>query len=182
MNPMELNRALVGVLLAHTAGCSSVSVNADYDTTADFSRLKTWAWFTGPQRPNPEIDGLTDGRIRAAIEAELPGRGLTTAPAEAADVHVTYHAAVRQKIEAYPTAAGYGYGYGRGFGVAGTGVDVVTYDEGTLVVDLIDPKSKNLLWRGTARGVVHRDATPEERETRIRDAVKKILAQFPPAK
>jgi hypothetical protein len=36
---MKLNGVLIGLLLAHTAGCSSISVNADYDTTTDFSRL-----------------------------------------------------------------------------------------------------------------------------------------------
>jgi hypothetical protein len=55
-------------------------------------------------------------------------------------------------------------------------------DEGGLEVALIDPKDKRLIWRGTARGAIDRNSTPQEREERIREAVEKIFAEYPPAK
>lgn len=173
----------LGLLAIHAAtGCSPFSVNSDYDTGANFSKFKTWNWFVGPGSGEAELDGLTEGRIRAALEAELPGRGLVYTTSRPADVHVAYHAAVSQRLETTPTTAAFGYGWGSHFAAVGTGTTVEVYDEGTLVIDLVDPASKNLVWRGTARSAVNLNATPEAREARIRQAVRRILEQYPPAK
>jgi hypothetical protein len=54
------------------------------------------------------------------------------------------------------------------------------YEEGTLFIDVIDPKRNTMIWRGSATARVTPDLTPEERETRIGEAVRAILAKFPP--
>jgi hypothetical protein len=159
-------------------GCSSISTTADFDPATDFSKYKTWAWMDeGPA--NPKIDQLTDGRIRTATEAELGRRGLGRADKDKADFHVKYHAAVQQKIESRPTTVSVGYGFRYG-SVGMSSSNVYTYNEGTLVLDFVDPKAKDLVWRGTAAGTVDPSRTPEERTARIQEAVWKILDQYPP--
>lgn len=175
---MESSMRFLPALFLLAAGCSSISTSADYDTTTDFSKYRTWTWFEGP-RPGGAIDGLTEKRIRTSLEAELPGRGLSKV-AEGADLLVNYHMSVTQRIDVIPTTAYYGYGWGHGYYGAAYGSEVRVYDEGTLLIDLIEAKTKTLVWRGTARGTVYRDTTPEERELRIRDAVTQTLAQYPP--
>lgn len=54
------------------------------------------------------------------------------------------------------------------------------FDEGTLVIDLLDPASASVLWRGLARDEVDWRMSPTEIDTRIRGAVRKILERFPP--
>lgn len=174
-----MRQTLIALLLASAAGCSPYSVSEDYDNSADFSKYKTWTWFTGPKPSGPGLDALNEGRIRAAFEAELPLRGLTKGEG-AADLLVTYHASVSQKIEVTPTTMSFGYGWGRGYVGMSPGSDVRTYDEGTLIVDLLDAKTKSLVWRGTARATVYRDADPEYRTERIRGAVQAILQRYPP--
>ena len=74
----------------------------------------------------------------------------------------------------------YGYGYGGYWG--GGGVDVYQYTEGTLILDLIEAKSKQLVWRGMAQGTIDENASPEQRERRLNEAVMRMLANFPPPK
>lgn len=164
--------------LVVVAGCSPYSVSDDYDPTTPFSKYKTWTWFPGP-RPAP-LDSLNENRIKSALEAELPLRGLSKAAEGSGDLLVGFHASVSQKIEVTPTTISYGYGWGRGYVGTTYGNDVRTYDEGTLIVDLIDAATKTLVWRGTARATVYKDADPEYRTTRIREAVQAILERYPP--
>lgn len=176
-----MRRALIAVVLAAVAGCSPYSISDDFDNSADFSKYKTWTWFTGTKPSGPGLDALNEARIKTALEAELPLRGLTRNDA-AADLLVAYHASVSQKIEVTPTTLSYGYGWGRGYAGMSYGNEVRTYDEGTLIVDLLDAKTKALVWRGTARATVYRDADPEYRTERIRGAIQAILQRYPPEK
>jgi len=56
------------------------------------------------------------------------------------------------------------------------------YDEGTVVLDIIDPKTRNLVWRGSAQSRVDDGDTPEERDARVNEAYRRILERFPPGK
>ena len=163
-----------------TSGCGGprLTVDADYDTATDFSKYKSWNWLSGTKPSEKDIDNLTQKRIQEAIEAELPKRGLAKA-ADGADLHAVFQISVQRKIEASPVSVGVGYGWGPAhIGVSKQATR--TYDEGTLVVDLVDPKTKTLIWRGTAKGTVHPDASPEERKARIHEAVAYLLEGYPP--
>ena len=61
-----------------------------------------------------------------------------------------------------------------------SGGGVQEYDEGMLVIDITDTKTKDLLWRGTATRRISRQATPEETTQTVNEMVGKTLAQFPP--
>jgi hypothetical protein len=165
-------------------GCTNIRVQSDYDPEAPFSGLETYAWSpdTGTKSDDPRIDNsLMDDRIRAAVDRELAASGFEPASDRAPDFLMTYHASLRTKLESVTTAAGYrgSYGYGAWGGYAQT--LPAEYEEGTLILDVIDPEANRLIWRGTAQARAHRgDATPEERSERINAVVAKILAQFPP--
>ena len=178
------------LMLVVTSGCSGISVNTDYDRAVDFSRLKSYAWrepAASATAGGGAVSELTHRRIRDAVDATLVARGFVlAAPPASADFQVSYRAAVTREIEATPSYSAVGYGGWRG-GAGGveyvrTGTDVRTFNRGTLVIDLIDPRASALVWCGTATATVHEDRTPEEREARIREAVSKILERFPPTK
>ena len=61
-----------------------------------------------------------------------------------------------------------------------TDARVFEYDEGSLIIDLLDPTSRRIMWRGVIQAELSRDSTPEERTARIDAAVRKILTKFPP--
>jgi hypothetical protein len=176
----------LAVVLA--SACSRVQVSQDYRETADFSQVRSYAWTSDVQEKTGDIrvdSPLMDERIRAAVAANLSGRGMRPALAGQADVQVRYDYQIRQKIRSDDTRGGLTVGYGaysRGGGIVlSTGSDVKSYDEGLLVIDLLSSEDGELLWRGNATFAVPEHSTPEKITGLINEAVEKTLAQFPPA-
>ena len=172
---------LVGVLLL--AGCAT-PIEVDYDTQRDFTRLHTYAWLNPPaelRRQDPVLyNSLTENRIRNAGDRILTARGLRRADPAAADCLVTYHLNVEQRIESDHFGYGFGYGWDHYGMMAGTGNDIRQYEEETLMVDLLDAHSRELLWRGAITEPRDRYLSPKEREARILRQMHEILAKYPP--
>ncbi|MFQ6112719.1 MAG: DUF4136 domain-containing protein [bacterium] len=155
--------------------CSSITVKSDYDRQVNFANYQTFKWMPYPAKAGKSTvakNSLLDKRIRRAVERELSAKGYEIVQTGKADAALAYHTAVRQKVD----VSGVGYGYWRGW-PRGRRVYVHSYKEGTLVVDIVDPDLKQLIWRGLATDVVD---DPEESEEKINEAVKKILERFPP--
>lgn len=189
MRSIALSLSLVfSFVLLVGAGCASrIKVATDFDPNFDFSQVRSFAWLddrSGVEGDRADVSSLLDQRIRSAIEADLLGKGLALADQTSADVLVSYHLGVEQKLDVNTIHTGYGYGYGyrRGYGYRGVGTTTTVdqYEEGTLLIDLIQPGDKQLVWRGSGRARVKQSTTPEERDQRVREAVTVILAGFPP--
>jgi hypothetical protein len=194
-----LRAGLVGLLvwIVAVAGCRTVDVTADWDPAVDFSALSTWAFAAQPMTPqgDPVLDGdsLFAQRARKAIAQQLDARGYRQVddPA-AADFRVAYFLVVQDRISVttindyygYGPGWGWRYGYspGWGFGPGGFGTQtyVDQYKEGTLVIDVSEGPDKRLVWRGAGSGRLRDPGTPAEAETRVQQAVREILAKFPP--
>lgn len=166
------------------AACSSVQVKADWDPEARFDGWKTWSWQSStPQvTGNPRLDDpLLHGRIQTAIEKSLGEHGYQRVSSGRSDFQVAYHVALQQKLDARTIYTGYGP-YRGWYGVGGPETIVDSYDLGTLLIDMINPATNNVIWRGSGQSRVQEVKTPEEREARVQDAVERILKQFPPDK
>lgn len=175
-------RLCLGLLLACLA-CSGVRVTTDYDPSADFTKLRSYAWLddrSGVQGDRADVTSLLDRRVRRSVDAELQRKGLSSVGRTEADVLVTYHLGVETKLDVNTIDTGYGYGRGAYRGGISTHTTVTEYQEGTLLIDVIDPKSKQLVWRGSGQSRLRRSSTPEQREQRIDEAVAQILESFPP--
>lgn len=165
-------------------GCSSgVAVNADYDTSAEFTKYKTYAWVHEVLPPDKIPEGLgadsdiVDRRIRASLNEEMAAKGFT-ADASDPDLVIFYHVGVEDKVDV--TDWGYSYAStGRYWGWNTRNVDTYSYQEGTLIVDFVDARSKVLVWRGTAQTVLE-DLTPEESDQAIKDIIKEVMTLYPP--
>ena len=175
---------LVFSLLVLIASCSSISVKHDYDREANFVALKKFAWMQQPTtamgdaRAAMQRNTLLDQRIKNAVNGQLVGKGLRQ-DSNNPDFLIAYHVGIQDKIDV--TTSGYAYaGRGRYYGWAGGRVDVHQYQEGTLIVDFVDAKSKQLIWRGTAQKALDPNPTPEKIEKNIGEAVAKMLEKFPP--
>ena len=160
------------------SGCSSISVNQDYDPAYDFSKLKTFGFI--PITAEAGIDQLNADRLSTAIKTNLATKGYTVS--KEADFGVALYFTKSTKTDIQSTG-GYGYGYGyRGYGGMGGSTYVTQYDEGTLVIDFIDVAENKLVWRGIGTGILDSTPSVEERTEKINNAVTEILAQFPPNK
>jgi len=160
------------------AGCSGVSTTSDWDETFDFSSLSTYAWME--QATEGGVSEIMLRRMYAAVDDDLAAKGFTKADIYTADFLVAYHAGTQDQ-EQYDT-----YGYGAGgwwggyWGGGMTTTTVRTYTEGTLILDVIDRESNELVWRGSASETIDQMASPEQRVSMIQDAVSKLLKDFPP--
>ena len=175
------------LLMVLALGCaSSIDVKHDYDKSQDFSALKTYDWFPEPAiipgnaRTAMERSGLLAKRIKDAVDNELRAKGLKKDSGNP-NFLIAKHIGFDQKINVIDYGynyGGYGLYYGRAWG--GRNIDVYEYTEGTLILDFIDTKTKQLIWRGIATGTVDASRPKEEREKRLNEAIAKILAKFPP--
>ena len=147
--------------------CSSINVYSDYDNTVDFDSFKTYAFYKkGIDRV--EISDLDKKRIMRAIEKELNAKGMVLSGDP--DVLVNIFTKSREKIDVYTNAYNgwypwyYGY-YGPGWGFGYTNVSSST--EGTLFIDLIDARKKELAWQGVGTGILSTSKSVEKKEAMI---------------
>jgi hypothetical protein len=159
MNPRTL---LLGLLVA--ASVFGQKIEIESDQAVDFTKFKTFA-IRGARlnSKNPSLNSeLIRKRINADIVKALEAKGLTFLEEGPSDLNVRYTlGAVRKtELESYP--AGW-----RGWG---TRVVRVPYTEGTLVLDLRDPSTKSLVWRGIAR---EEKSDASKVEAKLDDMVKK---------
>jgi hypothetical protein len=189
MNLIVIINRIVSICLVSIflQACSGITVSQDYEKGYDFSALKTFAW-----KPNVDNEyglkdnDLMDKRIRTAIESGLKTKAFTQIDDGTPDIYVSYHITVEQKISSSNVSGGIAFGrssFGHVGGVGiSTGTDIRTYDQGTMLIDFTDTKSKKLIWRGMSTQVVSEHSDPDTSTAMINETVDKILQQFPPGK
>ena len=158
--------------------CSSVRVNSDYDSHVDFKQYKTYA-FHKKGIDKVEISDLDKRRILHAIDNSLSQKGMTKS--DNPDLLVNFFTKEREQIDVNQFNMGWGYGWGWGWNPyfwGGGNTFVSSSTQGTLFIDLIDAKKKELVWQGQGIGTLSENRI--EKEKQINDFVSKILAQFPP--
>ena len=166
-------------------GCAGQQVSTDYSPSTAFSGYHTFAIVS---RPDSASHQLLNDRVRSALEAQLPAKGLTETNRESADLYVGYGVVDRTHKEVYTTDTGWGWGGGWGWHSYRWGVawpvdlqrSVETYTDGTVVICLVDAKTKHVVWQGQAADVLSLPVNDPTKATKsIDEAVAKILAKYP---
>lgn len=152
--------------------CSAVSTSFDYDTEADFARLQTYAWV--PVEHDETISELVFARVENAVHEVLKARGYLAVPD---NPDFSIHAHISRGVRTQINETGERFD-DRGW--SGHHLEVHTYDEGTLVLDVEESSADALVWRGVARRAINDQWTPEQITERVREAVELLLAEFPP--
>ncbi len=152
--------------------CSSISVRTDYDRDVSFTKYQTFKWMPNPKKKRGKVppNSLLDKRIRIAVETEMEAKGYRFIKEGKPDALIAYHVGVQNKVDI--NRYGYGYGYW------GRRTHVRRYKEGSIIIDVVDPEIKQMVWRGAAQGIVgHPDGDPEK----IQEAIFKIFEKYPPS-
>ena len=140
-------------LLMITGVAFGMSVKSDYDRAFPFGQLKTFAFKEQDRRDGNLLkeNTLVDKRIREALIRDLEERGFKYAPDTKPDFLIAYYAREREKTEVEDV----GYGMPRRWRW-GWGPTIWTnyYTQGSIVVDLIDPRDNQLIWRGRVTDTV----------------------------
>ncbi|MGY0216758.1 DUF4136 domain-containing protein [Endozoicomonadaceae bacterium StTr2] len=184
---MTLFRLLSILLFTILSGCASQNVDWDYDPSHTLSNLKTYAWLdTDQSKLGYDSEGLTRQRIRTAVDRELTAKGFQRIQLDAGEspagkvdflINDRTEVKVRQQQEVTKLYGGYGYyPWITGFGVEAT---TRQYEQGTLIIDVIDPQTRTLIWTGNSWSRLSKRSTPEERIAKVNKAINLILSGFP---
>jgi len=171
-------------------GCSNKPyVETDYQADFNFSTLKVFNVAETQQDTKESIliSPFTLSHIHAALEAELGKRYQVAASGAASDFIVNYHVIVEEKVDPRSYDAMYGYAfYGRGYHRYGSpffygpNVGVSVYNQGSLIVDIVDAKTNKPIWRGVSEKRLSRNMAPQQQRDVLSKAVTEVIAQFPP--
>jgi hypothetical protein len=150
------------------AGSRAGEVKVNFDAKTDFAKFKTWTWREGTLAPNP----TSNNRLREAIEKQLETRGLRRLE-QGGDLAVVYHAAGETQISVEKLDY-----KAPGFVTEGSKVQAVR--AGTVLADIINSSTGEVVWRGEATGASDPSAAAVERG--INEAVEKLFKDFPPGR
>lgn len=177
-------RATCLVLLLATAGCASTpTVTSNYDHSANFAGYRTFGYLSPLGTDRAGYATLVTQSLKNATRREMEARGYTYSE-NAPDLLINFSGKLEKQtdvrsVPAGPPMVGY-YGYRGGYygGWGGYYTDVYQYTEGTVNVDLIDARQRQLVWEGVAVGTVTKKHL-ENPDAALSAAVSQIFAKFP---
>jgi len=176
---MKLQRVvfvLIGMMFLFAGKSSAQQVKTDYDRSANFGQYKTYSWAQVKTKDALDVD-----RIKTAVNAALAAKGWTQVDSggdvSIVAIEITQN---QQTLNTFYDGFGGGWGWrrfgGGGFGEATTTTE--TYKVGTLVVDLFDAKTKQLIWRGTSSNTLSNNS--DKNIKNLDKGADKMFKHFPP--
>lgn len=174
-----MKQTLLGFFLVLLFACSpEIQVHTDFDPDYDLWTFKTFDWgqkVNIEEGKNPfHYNELNDKRIKSAVQGQLTSRGYLLTETNP-DLVLHYHIIVKDKSVLAPEP--YGYKYSSYWMRMET--NIYSYREGTLILDLMDSKTNNLIWRGWAVSPLDSSYDPEEIDKLIKTVVTRIFKKFP---
>lgn len=155
--------------------CSSMKVMVKYDDEVNFEDYKTYKFVQPKHRQKQSVkDPFFKKETIAEIRPLMEAKGFQEAETiEEADLLLHFYAYVKNQSDYMPPTYHRGR-WGRVHRVSPG--HVVHYKTGTLVIDMVDAKQKELVWQGVGKGVLDR----YNPATDLVKAVNEVLKAFPP--
>ncbi len=187
MKSLPIKICIVVGLLSLLSACKiSPPVTTDYDTSYDYSKLRSYAWVAA--KDPSKVSTLDNRRQINAIETVLNRKGFNKINQQAKpDFLLRTHTITDKKIDVNTFYSIWGYYpyYHHYHGPHYYNNTVVReYEVGTLVLDIVDPIKKEIIWRGSVSRKlgVYRNRSPEERASIALTNAEFLLASFPPGR
>lgn len=163
-------------LILLLSSCSSVRVVSDFDKEIDFTEYSSYAYYK-PSIDEVKISDLDKRRILRAIDQELSEKGMIKS--DTPDIIIGLYTKEQERIDVYQDHYGHNWGWYPYYDPFGPRSRVSHTTEGTLFIDFLDAKSKNLIWQGIGYSDLNAN-NMEKKEKRIKEIVSKILDAYPP--
>lgn len=183
-----MKRTVLFVSMVGLAACGSgIQIQNDYNPQQDFSGYRTYRWAertpTGDDDPRVYND-IIKSRVQFAVDSVLRTKGFERVNSGRADFLMSWHGAIDGKVSYNTVNTHYGYGwggyYGGGWGMGSSRTYVNEWDEGTLILHVIDAGQNELVWMGSAQAKLNQPRSPEEAREQDIEVMRRILATFPP--
>ena len=160
------------------AGCATITVSSHVERGINFADYVTYDWGPPDNLPvgDPRLDNnpFFNDHLQGAIEKKMAAMGYERAVHGGADLLIHYHASVTQKIDVYDVDHRYGYCY------ENCDPEYSNYEEGTLVIDLVDTNTNKVVWRGWAQDSMNGIIDHQDRlEKQVDESVAKMMMRLP---
>jgi hypothetical protein len=165
------NRSTVAAALFLLGGC--VTTSATTSPNANLAHYRTFSFFqsTDAHPMQAAFERSPAGQVvQERIASDLQSKGLTET-SNNPDLLVAYHTKTQQKTDVTD------WGYSGFYWGGPRNVTVDQYTQGTLLIDFIDPKTKQIVWRGTASAIVNNPDNPDT--GKLASAVDKLMKRYP---
>jgi hypothetical protein len=162
--------SVLALLFLTTTALIAQDVRYNFMPRTDFSKYRTYKWVNiGGAHP----DQIMDAEIKQSVDSQLALRGMTKTDSDTADLYIGYQSAVdeERRWDAWGT---------RAFGSGEASWTSSTIAVGTLVLDMYDPGTKQLVWTGRATKTIDPSSNHEKNIKNLDKAIAKLLQNYPP--
>lgn len=174
MNRIGFAKTVISLAIMLMASMVTAGQDVTYNFMpgADFSKYHTYKWvmIEGGSHPNQ----IVDAEIKQAVDSQLAAKGLTKTDSDKADLYVGYQISVDQERQ----WNAYSMGGVRWGGMASATSSTIS--NGTLVLDMYDPATKQLVWTGNATKTLDPSGNQEKNQKNLDKAMQKLLKNYPP--
>jgi hypothetical protein len=168
--PTHIAIVMIAACILAPAGCAtSLSVHQDWDPHYDFSTIDSYAWL--PLRATANIGEARLKRLVAAIDAEMAQKNLTLT-ADHPSVLFELHVMSERRLDLVQ--------YGATARWKSEDEAAEDLDKGSMMLDILDGETRELVWRAVASSDVDPSASPEEQRERYAKLANKLFDKFPP--
>lgn len=181
---MRIQILALSATLALLSACTGYTVHRDYDLRTDFQAYKTYDWTQGKgEGKGRQGDSLLHNRVSFHVDQALAARGFRLEKKGDPDFLVAFTPVFRNHKVRTTTSLGVGVGFRVGPFRVGSRTAVGetrTYPEGSIILEILDYRSRQLVWEGRAEGALSGTESAEEADEKAGEAVKRLLEAFPP--
>ena len=167
---MKTRRLVLALILSIcVASCSSVTIDDYFFKTADLTSYKTFDWLSRPHAMLivKEGRGQTEKLLKESVNKQLTARGLSQ-KADSPDLLISYLVGAElTNTDDFSDKVGER--------------TAQQYSEGAILLDFLDGKTRELLWRVAAFGIEDRNPTPERNKEIVEKTVERMFKNFPSA-
>jgi hypothetical protein len=178
------------ILLAATAllaGCGGgLKVQANADPEASFNGWQTYRWAERTEEGKQDrrvYNYVVEGRVKEAVNLALQEKGFREdSTASDVDFLVGWHGFLEGQVNFSAVSSVYEYGWGwfhPGSGYVSSQTYMNYWRDGTLMIDIVDAREEQLVWRGMGTGSINPDDSLERKQENMNDAARRILKTFP---
>ena len=163
-------------LLLLVASCSPIYVNYDYEKGTDFTKYKTYNYYSDMKTGLSELDTK---RLLDVLDLKMKEKGF--ALSDTPDFFIDIKSSEFQGTQRETVGVGLGGGSGNMGGGISIGLPIGQANiNRQITIDFVDENKKQLFWQAVSESSFNPKATPEKRETRLNAIVEKVLVKYPP--